>query len=117
FIVLLAAYAGVLARFALAEEVSIGTAVANRDRPEAEDIVGCLMDMLPLRCDLSGAPGLGALTARLHAAVAEDLEHKSLGFADLVELVRPERRAGVLPLFQAIFNLLPATAGETAVRL
>ncbi|SME90659.1 amino acid adenylation domain-containing protein [Tistlia consotensis] len=112
FQVLLAAYAGTLGRFALAEEVVVGTSVDHRDGPATEAIVGCLTDLLPLRCDLSGAPGFGALVERLHAATAEDFAHQALGFAELVELAAPERRADMAPLFQALFNLLPAAAGD-----
>jgi amino acid adenylation domain-containing protein len=114
FMVLLTAYASVLGRFALADDVSVGTAVDNRDGPATDTIVGCLTDMMALRCDLSGEPSFGALVQRIHAASATDLEHKSLGFAELVELIKPERRVGVTPLFQAIFNLLPDSSRRDA---
>jgi amino acid adenylation domain-containing protein len=115
FFVFLAAFAGVLGRFALSEDVSIGTTVGNRGTPGGENIVGCLSDLVVLRCDLAGGPGFASLVARLHQACSKDLEHTALGYADVVELVRPQRRAGVAPLFQALFNLLPAARGAMPV--
>ncbi|KZD09517.1 non-ribosomal peptide synthetase [Oceanibaculum pacificum] len=115
FTVLLAAYAATLGRFAQSEDVCIGTAVDNRDHPGTEAIVGCLTDMVPLRCDLAGEPGFGALTQRLHASVAEDFQHKALGLAEMVALAAPDRRSKAAPLFQAVFNLLPE-AGASSLR-
>ncbi len=119
FMVLLSTFATVLGRFALAEDVSIGTAVDNRSAPGTEEVIGCLIDMVALRCDLSGAPTFAALVDRLHTAAVADLSHTELGFADVVALVNPDRRAGALPLFQALFNLLPdaAPAGTAGARL
>jgi|GEM_PF-2855171 len=111
FFVFLAAYAGVLGRFALSEDVSIGTAVDNRDAPGSEAIVGCLSDLVVLRCDLSGEPSFKALVQRLHRVCSTDFKHTTIGYADVVALVKPQRRAGVAPLFQALFNFLPAMGG------
>ncbi|MCA2719598.1 non-ribosomal peptide synthetase [Microcystis sp. M169S2] len=111
FFVFLAAYAGVLGRFALSEDVSIGTAIDNRDTPGSETIVGCLSDLVVLRCDLSGEPSFKVLVQKLQRVCSTDFKHTTIGYADVVALVKPQRRAGVAPLFQALFNFLPARGG------
>ncbi|MCF8500002.1 MAG: hypothetical protein K9H11_06015, partial [Rhodospirillum sp.] len=112
FAVVLAAQATVLARFTLAEEVAIGTAVANRSAPGTDCVVGCLTDLLPLRCDLSGRPSLPALVRRLHGHLAEDFAQDALGFADIASLAPPDRRATGAPLFESLFNLLGASGQD-----
>lgn len=117
FFVLLAAYAVVLGRFAMSQDVAIGTAVDNRETPGADAILGCLSDLIPLRCDLSGAsgdglPGFGATVERLHRACGQDFQHAGIGFTDIVTAAQAERRAGVAPLFQALFNLLPVSRDQ-----
>src|SRR5207249_224255 len=56
FTVLLAAWALLLGRLAGQSEVVIGAPVANRRRPELEQVVGFLANTLALRCDLGGRP-------------------------------------------------------------
>ncbi|MDQ2106767.1 condensation domain-containing protein, partial [Azospirillum isscasi] len=108
YMVLLAGWAALLARFTGARDLPIGTPIANRNRnrTETEELVGFFVDTLVLRTDLSGDPGFGTLTERVRDACLEDFRHQDLPFGELVAMLRPERRAGRTPLFQAMFNLL-----------
>lgn len=115
FMVLLAGYAAMLARFTGARDLPIGTPVANRDRVETEGLVGFLVDTLVLRADLSGTVGFGTLVERMRDACLEDFRHQNLPFGELVALLRPERRAGATPLFQAMFNLLTLPPWEERI--
>jgi amino acid adenylation domain-containing protein len=106
FRVLLAVYAAVLGRFGFADKVNIGTAVTIRNSPEIADIVGCLSDMIVLPCDLSGDPTFEELIQRINVSAAEDLKHRYLGFAELVDIAAAQRRSDGSQLYQAIFNFL-----------
>lgn len=103
----LTALACVLLRLSRQPEVVIATTLTNRNRPGADSVVGCLSDLVPLRCQ----PDLhAAFPDALHALqqqVAQDLAHASLGFAHIVETVKPERQPGKPPLAQIMFNVLP----------
>src|SRR5207247_1201819 len=56
FMTLLTAFAALLRRYSNQEEMLIGTPVANRNRPELEDLVGVFINTLAIRADLSGRP-------------------------------------------------------------
>ncbi|HEU0079327.1 MAG TPA: condensation domain-containing protein, partial [Longimicrobiaceae bacterium] len=105
FMVLLAAWDALLARYADAEDVVVGTSVAGRARPEVEGLVGFLVNTLALRADLSGRPSFRELLGRVRAANLRDLAHQELPFERVVEAVRPERSRSLNPLFQVTFGL------------
>ena len=52
-----------MARYSRAEDVVVGTPLANRSRPELEGLIGYFVNTVALRTDLSGPPGLGTSTA------------------------------------------------------
>ena len=103
FMTLLAGWAAVLARLSGQDDVVVGTATANRDRPEVEDLIGFFVNTVALRVDLSGAPGAAELLARVRARVLEAQEHGDIPFEQVVERVRPLRSLAYTPLFQVLF--------------
>ncbi len=111
FMVLLAGYAALLARYAGQSCIVVGTPVANRDRPELEPLIGVLSNYIPLRVDLAGDPDVAGLVARVRRVTLEAIAHQHVPFEKLVEAAAPERQLGVPPLFQVALVLqnLPAT--------
>ncbi|HVT61265.1 MAG TPA: amino acid adenylation domain-containing protein [Thermoanaerobaculia bacterium] len=105
FATLLAGFSLLLARWCGQTEVVVGTPVAGRSRPEIEQLIGCFINTLALRQDLSGDPTFRQLLARTSAGVVDALAHQDLPFEKLVEALRPERRASHSPLFQALLVL------------
>jgi amino acid adenylation domain-containing protein len=103
FMVLLAAYACVLGRHAGQEEVVVGTAVANRGQAEVEELIGCFVNILPLRLDLAGNPTYRELLERVHDAALGAYDHQELPFEKLVETLAPQRDLGRAALRQAGF--------------
>ena len=45
----------ILGRYARAEDVVVGTPLANRSRPELEGLIGYFVNSVALRADLTGA--------------------------------------------------------------
>jgi amino acid adenylation domain-containing protein len=101
---LLACWAGLLARLANQAEVVIGTPVANRRRAELEGLIGCFINTLALRIDVSGEPTVAQLLARVKAVSIGAQSHQDLPFEQVVELVDPPRSAAHTPLFQVLFG-------------
>ena len=68
FMTLLAALQSLLSRYSSHEEVVVGSAIAGRDRPELEPLIGFFVNMLAMRIDLCDAlrPAIIAVLQDLH---------------------------------------------------
>jgi amino acid adenylation domain-containing protein len=110
FALLLTGFAHVLGRWAGADDVVVGAPVSERDRPEADGLVGCFVNTVPLRCDVGPAADRRDLVGRVSAAARADLEHAALPFDRLVAAVAPERSGGTGQVVQVLLNHHPATA-------
>ncbi|MDE1182644.1 non-ribosomal peptide synthetase [Paraburkholderia sp.] len=104
FTLLLSAYAVLLARYTGQKDVRIGVPVSGRSRLETERLIGFFVNTLVIRADLNHVPSFGALLGQLHQCVLDAHRHDALPFAQLVEVLQPERSAGQTPLFQVMFN-------------
>ena len=65
FMTTLAAFMVLLGRYTGADDVAVGTPVANRDRAETEDLIGYFVNTLVMRADLSGDPSFAELLSRV----------------------------------------------------
>lgn len=103
FMVWLSAFCALLGRYAATEDLCVGTPVANRPRPELEPLVGCFVNTVVLRCDLSGNPSFVELLQRVRRKTLADLAHAEVPFEKLIEALSPTRVPGRPPLVQAMF--------------
>ncbi|WP_255211220.1 condensation domain-containing protein, partial [Methylogaea oryzae] len=114
FMTLLAAFKVLLYRYSGQDDIVVGTPVAGRNRAELENLIGCFINLLPLRTDLSDAPDFRTLLARIRHATLEAFAHQAVPFEKLVESLAPARDPSRSPLFQVLFTLqnLPAPTAE-----
>jgi len=105
FMLLLAAFKTLLYRYTDAEDIAVGTDVANRNRAETEALIGFFVNILVLRTDLSENPTFRELLQRVRKVSLGAYAHQDLPFGKLVEELKPERKAGQTPLFQVLFVL------------
>ena len=105
FMTLLAAIQVLLYRWSGQDDIAVGTPVANRHRPELENIVGLFVSTLVMRGDLSGAPSFRELLARIREVCLGAHAHESAPFELLVQELSPKRGLGRHPLFQAMLVL------------
>ncbi|MGW5668942.1 amino acid adenylation domain-containing protein, partial [Micromonospora sp. NPDC003776] len=103
YMVLLATVQVLLARWSGQRDIVLGTPVANRQRPEAQRLVGLLLNTVAIRSRLDDDPSFETLLGRVRTAALEGLANGELPFGTLVESLRPARQPGFTPLFQVMF--------------
>ena len=86
------------------EDICVGSPIARRRREEIEPMIGFFVNTQVLRSDLSGNPTFRQLLARVSRVVMGAIAHADLPFDKLVEILRPPRTAGRMPLFQVNFR-------------
>ncbi|HEX3530749.1 MAG TPA: condensation domain-containing protein, partial [Thermoanaerobaculia bacterium] len=105
FLLLLAAFAGLLCRISGQKDFAIAYPVSGRTRSEIEGLIGFFVNTLLLRADCAGDPVLAELVGQVREAVSEALAHQDLPFERLVQELDPERSLGQTPLAQVMLAL------------
>jgi non-ribosomal peptide synthetase component F/SAM-dependent methyltransferase/acyl carrier protein len=106
YMVLLAATAVVFARWSGQQDVVIGSPIANRNRLDLEDLIGCFVNTLPLRLDTSGDPPFRSLLRQARQVCLGAYAHQDAPFERIVEAVSPERGiGGETPLVRHMLGL------------
>ncbi|HEU5129186.1 MAG TPA: amino acid adenylation domain-containing protein [Glycomyces sp.] len=103
--VYLAAFAVLLQRYCGQEDLIVGCSTAQRDKPELENILGFLVNMLAFRVDTGGDPDFAELVRRVDATRKDAFSHAELPFDEVVKAVAPARDTSRLPLVQVAFSV------------
>ena len=111
FVVLLACFKLLVARYSCETDIAVGTPIANRTRFASEHLVGTLVNTLVMRTDLSGNPRFVDLLARVRATTLDAYAHQDMPFDKLVE----DLGAGRGTLVHLLFNMLNAPVGRQQV--
>jgi amino acid adenylation domain-containing protein len=105
FMTLLAAFQVLLARYSGGTDIVVGTPVANRSRAELEGLIGCFINTIALRTEVSGELTFRALLARARQTVVAGFAHQEVPFDRVVEALAPPRDPSRSPLFQVMLVL------------
>lgn len=113
FVVCLAVFYVLLHRLTGERDLVVGSAVAGRTRREVEPLIGCFVNMLPLRQELVGNPTFRELLADVRRRTLGALAHQDLPLDRLVAELRPDRQGDGSPLFRVAFGIQERTEVET----
>jgi amino acid adenylation domain-containing protein len=107
YMVLLAAFSTLLARWSGSDDVVVGSPVAGRFPEETEGLIGVFVNTLAMRTDLSGDPTFRQALRRVRDATVEAYARQEVPFERLVEALKVERNLSAHPLFQVLFSMHP----------
>ncbi|KAM3552779.1 hypothetical protein ARSEF4850_007222 [Beauveria asiatica] len=100
----------VLARLASIQDVCIGIVDANRSDSRASRMVGCFVNMLPIRSRVLPAATLAEVARAASSKALAAFAHGQVPLDSILDKVRAPRPAGSTPLFQVALNYRPAAA-------
>jgi aspartate racemase len=111
FMVLLAAFSLLLARYSGQADIVVGAPIANRDLVEIEGLIGYFVNTLVLRTDLARPVSFRELLRQVRDTTLDAHAHQNIPFEQLVEKLQSERDPSRSALFQVMFvlqNMPPA---------
>ena len=108
FALLLAAFQTLLYQYTDQDDIIVGSPVDTRHHIGADGLIGCFINTLVMRSDLSGDPTFRQFLAKVRDVVSKAEDHQDIPFARLVQELRFERSPGNNPLFQVMFVLYQA---------
>lgn len=115
--ILHAGWAALLSRISEQRDVLVGVAVANRQRPEIQDLVGLLVNTVVLRTTFIADTTVGALLAQVKDTTLSAHARQELPFEQIAEALRVPPDPGRNPVFQAMFSFALQSAPQAPLRL
>ncbi|MBE9052040.1 amino acid adenylation domain-containing protein [Nostocales cyanobacterium LEGE 11386] len=113
FMLLLAGFKTLLYRYTRQTDILVGTPLAGRPTATTEKLLGCFINTLVLRTDLSGNPRFTELLAQVRQVALAAYAHQDLPFESLLEVLKPARNLSHTPIFQVSFVLQNAPIMST----
>ncbi|MGX5213662.1 amino acid adenylation domain-containing protein [Streptomyces violaceus] len=105
FMVVLAAFQSLLARHTGSADVTVGTVVSGRGRPELQGMLGYGINTLALRGRWADGTSFRDLVDATKGTVLGAFDHQGVPFARLIDAVQPERDLSRNPLFDVALTM------------
>ncbi|WP_405704927.1 non-ribosomal peptide synthetase [Streptomyces sp. NBC_00069] len=94
----------VLAAHAERDTLTLGTLAAGRDRAGTQDLIGCFVNLLPVRIEADADTTVGTLLHRIRTACTLSLRHQDVPFQTVARELAPATAARAAVPFQAVVN-------------
>ena len=105
YMTLLTAFAVLLYRYTGQPDLLIGSSVSGRTRPELTDLLGMLVNLVPVRVPVGGDRRFRDVLGTVRERIAEALAHQDLPYDALIRELRPGLPRNRPPLVQVGFNM------------
>ncbi|HKR13097.1 MAG TPA: amino acid adenylation domain-containing protein [Pyrinomonadaceae bacterium] len=115
YMTLLAAFQVLLAKYSGQEDILVGSPVAIRNQAHTGSLIGCFLNTLVMRTDLSGDPTFRELLRNVREVALGAFENQDVPFEKIVSELRPERSLSHSSIFQVMFVLENAPARPLAM--
>jgi putative pyridoxal-dependent aspartate 1-decarboxylase len=115
FMFLQSALAVLLSRYSNESDVVIGSPISGRMERKLEPLLGCFVNNLVIRNDLSANPRFADFLARAKQVCLDAQANQEVPFDLLVEQLNPERSLSYNPLFQIMLVSESAEGGTLAL--
>ena len=117
YMILLAAYQVLLHRETGQNDILVGSPAAGRTRQEFSAVVGYFVNTVVVRGTLAGDPTFRGFLAAVRDKVRRAVDHQDYPFPLLVKQLGVKREGGRSPVFQTLFNFIPAPQAFDLSRL
>ena len=94
------------------EDLIVGSPVSGRNDEVSKSLLGCFLNTLALRNDLSGNPDFKTLMERVRKSTMEAYANQDIPFEKLLEDLKVKRNLDRHPLFDILFNHINAPQSE-----
>jgi hypothetical protein len=113
FTVIAAAYAAALHTWTGDGEFIVGMPVAGRGDGLFDDVIGCFVNVAPVRLLASGDMSFRKVMQVTKAQILTALDHARYPFSQIVERLQPRRDLSRSPIFQTTLNLFRPATGSS----
>ncbi|WP_133054564.1 non-ribosomal peptide synthetase, partial [Niastella populi] len=105
YVTLLAVFKVLLFRYTGQEDICVGSPVANRSQKETEALIGCFINTIALRSNLTQQQHFRELLLQLKETTLEAYNHQDVPFEKVIDQVVTNRDLSRSSLFQVLFTL------------
>ncbi|KZL49079.1 non-ribosomal peptide synthetase [Nodularia spumigena CENA596] len=105
FMIMLAAFVILLYRYSGQNDILVGSPMANRNRQEAQSLIGYFVNTVVLRTQLTENPNFWEVLNRVRKVATDAHTYQDIPYDQVVEALQPQRNLSYNPLFQILFDV------------
>ena len=104
FTILISFYQILLHKYSGQSSFLIGSPVANRNHRETENLIGCFINILPLKAEFKPNDSFELFLSRVNETILNAHENQDIPFEKLIDNLEFEREVNKNPIFQVLFT-------------